>query len=144
MEISRREAYARNRNCPPSRVLPPTDPQWQDVGERCGPLRVQGPRGRATPSTTTCIVTGHRRAGEPALSSAYDPKRSVYEQFCKAPSDCEGEGKPEAAVRRADESTSDDGRQSHSDLLRDLLSALAGEHHGKRRVDRHTCPHPWR
>lgn len=45
--------------------------------------------------STTQIV------GEPALSFAYDPKRSLYEQFSKAQGGREGEGELEAAVRRA-------------------------------------------
>ena len=52
----------------------------------------------------TTVITG-----EPALSFTYDPKRSLYEQFCKAHGGYEGEGELEAAVRRADELASDDG-----------------------------------
>lgn len=52
-------------------------------------------------------------AGEPALSFTYDPKRSLYEQFCKAQGGYEGEGELEAAVRRADELT-DDGEDEKS------------------------------
>ena len=47
--------------------------------------------------------------GEPALSFTYDPKRSLYEQFCKAQGGYEGEGELEAAVRRADELAAEDG-----------------------------------
>ncbi|EMD35201.1 hypothetical protein CERSUDRAFT_158065 [Gelatoporia subvermispora B] len=47
--------------------------------------------------STTVVV------GEPALSFTYDPKRSLYEQFCRAQGVADGEGELEAAVRRADE-----------------------------------------
>ena len=52
--------------------------------------------------------------GEPALSFTYDPKRSLYEQFCKAQGGYEGEGELEAAVRRADELASDDGSSDNA------------------------------
>ena len=53
-------------------------------------------------------------SGEPALSFTYDPKRSLYEQFCKAQGGYEGEGELEAAVRRADELASDDGSSDNA------------------------------
>ena len=53
-------------------------------------------------------------SGEPALSFTYDPKRSLYEQFCKAQGGYEGEGELEAAVRRADELASDDGNSDNA------------------------------
>jgi transcription factor STE12 len=52
--------------------------------------------------------------GEPALSFTYDPKRSLYEQFCKAQGGYEGEGELEAAVRRADELAGDDGASDNA------------------------------
>ena len=52
--------------------------------------------------------------GEPALSFTYDPKRSLYEQFCKAQGGYEGEGELEAAVRRADELAGDDGSSDNA------------------------------
>lgn len=53
-------------------------------------------------------------SGEPALSFTYDPKRSLYEQFCKAQGGYEGEGELEAAVRRADELAADDGSSDNA------------------------------
>jgi len=52
----------------------------------------------------TTVITG-----EPTLSFTYDPKKSLYEQFYKAQGGYQGEGKLEAAVRRADELAADDG-----------------------------------
>jgi len=57
----------------------------------------------------TTVITG-----EPALSFTYDPKRSLYEQFCKAQGGYEGEGELEAAVRRADELATDDGSSDNA------------------------------
>lgn len=57
----------------------------------------------------TTVITG-----EPALSFTYDPKRSLYEQFCKAQGGYEGEGELEAAVRRADELAADDGSSDNA------------------------------
>lgn len=57
----------------------------------------------------TTVITG-----EPALSFTYDPKRSLYEQFCKAQGGYEGEGELEAAVRRADELVAEDGSSDNA------------------------------
>jgi len=46
---------------------------------------------------TTVVV------GEPARSFAYDPKRTLYEQFCQTKSGFEEEGDLERAVREADQ-----------------------------------------
>ena len=53
-------------------------------------------------------------SGEPALSFTYDPKRSLYEQFCKAQGGYEGEGELEAAVRRADELSVEDASSDNA------------------------------
>ena len=47
--------------------------------------------------------------GELAISFTCDPKRSLYEQFCKAQGVYEGQGKLKATVRRAGELAADDG-----------------------------------
>jgi transcription factor STE12 len=62
-------------------------------------------------------------AGEPALSFTYDPKRSLYEQFCKAQGGYEGEGELEAAVRRAEEITGD-GEDEKSDAASSAEEAV--------------------
>jgi transcription factor STE12 len=66
-------------------------------------------------------------AGEPALSFTYDPKRSLYEQFSKAGGGVEGEGELEAAVRRADESSSGDDDEVGRD--KGASSSVSEKHH---------------
>ena len=87
---------------PPSRFSVPHDRLFLDALER--DLK----REKMGLEPTTLI------SGEPALSFTYDPKRSLYEQFCKAQGGYEGEGELEAAVRRADELAADDGSSDNA------------------------------
>ena len=102
--VSRNFKFAERRvvYSPPFRFSVPHDRLFLDALER--DLK----REKMGLEPTTVI------SGEPALSFTYDPKRSLYEQFCKAQGGYEGEGELEAAVRRADELAADDGSSDNA------------------------------
>lgn len=97
------KSFSRHEVCSPlSRFSVPHDRLFLDALERDLKREKMG-------LEPTTVITG-----EPALSFTYDPKRSLYEQFCKAQGGYEGEGELEAAVRRADELSADDGSSDNA------------------------------